>query len=543
MEEPHSIFESPAHTFGAESNQSNNSTKNAEAQEALPQSVKEGSPELATAEIPITGHENDDVEPTEEFGVHPDPQPKASETIPQDNFFHFYKDEKSPAPQHPEEEKHSIPQSINISRTRTQDQSVNQILDEQSIEDRSSDLFDNPDLDSSELEPKGDDCSVVIVCLCCLLLVLCLGLYWVFNGAMQPEVDGFRNNKDYPECTIDMFYAKIEKIINTKTSPRMQQQREESVLTYDAYEMIVDPWVVNDVIDHLYHQSFEITLIYGAINPHQGPLLLFDAVERKLKSEKEKASRDVVVWIYDHADLTKHNGTIHQRLMCLYQRANEWSVEHPKDLLLVVLDHISEHNRQESLTPVYNDWFAVKQWKGDHKWMLFVVESNPKKLIIDTENYGTRVFREASYSSTVAIPFIGGPIFQNVIQSLTANNPDLVTMDSVDEAQWAVLRDKMHGFTLIDTFNLYHDSILTKARSLEAESGNPVELKFEDILLLTEYTVGREELQFAEPMVQRMEKFAKLVHQTVYVDADGRAVPGIALKGNETKKSLDQTVR
>lgn len=486
----HSIFESPTKSQGRDSV---GSTKNAE----------------------IADDEKE----------HPDPdaqrrktQPKFSTNLRESDLFTFY-DDANPTVSDSAGDEHTLnvkPHDLRISGTA--DHTDDMLNDTFS---NSSELFDHlgagTDADSDDYD--NGSCLWIICCICILVVLFIGALIYINNSLSSSDPHDFTNNPDYPECNEAMFHSQIEPIIDSKVSERMKQQREDWSLRYDAYEMNVDPQIVTNVVQHIYDDNKQMVLVYGAIESHKGTVQLFDAVEERLNEpneatktrmnqETKSANESTKTWIYDLQDLTQHKGVVHERLIGLFQRADEWSTQHPNSRLLVVLDHISQPNGKENRAVVWNQLFHFK-WKKNPKWKIFVVESDPKMMIVDGDNHGKRIFGKQSHVATVSVPFTGGPFFEKVMKSLTTRNPDIITMNT---ANWTKLENLMRGFTVEDTFNLYHDAIRTKVRGLEKQSANPIVLEMKEVMVLVE----EQNTQFEVQMVQRMESWARSFGQTVY---------------------------
>ena len=134
---------------------------------------------------------------------------------------------------------------------------------------------------------------------------------------------------------------------------------------------------------------------------------------------------------YDLKDLgidTFRNTSVHERVACLFQRADEFKTDFPGQQLLVVLDHVSQITTKVNPNMIWNHLTNPKHWKGkDENWMLFVVESDPRKMIVDGESHGRRIFKP-DYADTISIPFTGGLFFERIMRSLTTKNPAIITM-------------------------------------------------------------------------------------------------------------------
>lgn len=140
----------------------------------------------------------------------------------------------------------------------------------------------------------------------------------------------------------------------------------------------------------------------------------------------------------------------------------------------------------------WNALKSIKNWKQQHEWTLFVVESNPTLvdiLVEDSENLARSLFNFDGYSTAICIPFTGGFVLERVIRSLTTSHQDMiqlvysqrVKMEQTQNVEWVKLMDKTRGFTVEDTFHLYHDLIRQKALEQEQVKGLPVRVQFSDI--------------------------------------------------------------
>jgi len=421
----------------------------------------------------------------------------------------------------------------------------------------SSDLFDRETENDEDDEEDKKSC-VGMMCGLCLLLVLCAVGAWWFNRSFthsttKDKHSNYSGNPDYPECNEETFNKLILPMIHLGSSERMKKQQEDWKLRHDKYDMSVDPANVANVVDHIEDEKMQLVLIFGAIKEHVGTVQLFEAIEKQLSSKGNTGTRrspgvqgkaNTTTWIYDLMDLTAHNGSVQERTMCLFQRAQEWTQKHPEERLLVALDHISQPNDKENRGGIWSELSAFKQWKQRKEWTLFVVESDPKTMIVDGENWGKRVFdTKKEEVTTISIPFIGGVLFEGVMRSLTENNPSIITMGygegkkenglntGEDTEKWMKLREITRGFTVDDTYDLYHNAIRMKANELEEQNGKGITLKMDDVLELA--TDQKTRTQFDNAMVDRMDVFAKSVGQTIYYSD---------FKGNFGKRYYSSTV-
>jgi len=477
-------------------------------------------------------------------------QPRASSTIPKDQFFGFQKDQHGEPtmafdPEHKEsmnqmkieESKSAHPMIPSQSIERSLSVHTEDMFRERDVT-RSSELFESDSKDQNA-DLREDTVTTCVYCLLYITIILLIGagIYYDKFSRFSPRSQDLADDPAYPECNLDRFIHEIEPTIS-------KRQKEEWSLAYDAYEMEVDPRVLGNVMDQIRDENKELVLLYGSIERHVGTLRLFQAIEAGSGTVAPK------IWIYDLTDLEyDSNGTVHERINCLFKRADQWTSEHPERRLLVVLDHISHYFRQHPVLKdrgvVWNKLSSIGQWKHKRQWTLFVVEADPTEMNVEndgkTHDYAKRIFHESDQSDrvqTICLQFTGSYFFGRLMRSLTTSNPDTVTMEYKDGApsgdEWKRLMDKMRAFSLEDAFHLYHDEIRAKAHEMERD-GFPIMFRFEEI----EKLAVDHPTQFGDATIRGMERFAASFGQSIYIHLDAVDAADSDQTANAVKKTSD----
>jgi len=556
-----------------QTNEENDSSHSIHGVEAVPSTKHQQQP------TPEATEEKYDKDPAVD-----DEQQRRSTSVPQNNFFSFYKDDNgeptienpsrpasdpSPTVSDAKVEAGDPSASITVETTASRSSAHAADLFRERDATASSDLFE----DGKEDEDGGDDpedvlTMTVFCCLCAaVLLLIALGLYYQYNSTgWTPDSQGLSRDASYPECNAREFEARIEPQISSVVENWNKDQNEglDSKHNPDgvgAYDLNMDRRIMANVMRQIQDEAKELVLLYGAIERHKGTLRLFSAINQQLTERYDERPR---TWIYDLFDL-ETNGTVHERIMCLFERADQWAKEHPAQRLLVVLDHISHYFQEKATVKdrgvVWNQLSSLSLWKRSSKWTLFVVESDPMAMAVGNQDYAQHIFKDNKKARTICIPFAGGYFFERVLRTLTTSNPQRIRMEfgpqkedenqkgdgtqkadgkqkgdgtqkgGVDrESEWTKLETKMRAFTLDDTFDLYHEDFRTKVleKAQKNTPGTPVVLNFDEILMLA----SEHDIHFQDHTVQRMETFASSFGQSIYVNGQMAPLKAPKRKGD-----------
>lgn len=387
---------------------------------------------------------------------------------PQNQFFNFYQD------------KHGNP-------TYSKEFAIDD--DEIASPSIESPLTDNQNQNHTKIN--------VTCCFLCILISISIALIIVGVGlhyGFMPPQKKYSNDKNYPECNMDLFDENIKPLIRINLLNSINEMKETDKLENNGYHMNKDVNIIQNIVKEIKKDNIEMILLYGAIERHRGTLQIFDQIEQNM-------NEPVILWLIDSMILNKYNGTAHQRCLCLFHRAEQWVNKHKTYRLLLVFDHLSHYYAQnDQITDrgyIWNQLQSLIHWKKSKKWTLFIIESDPNNMNIkNNNNYAKKLFYQNSKTKAIYLPFQGGLFFEKVMKRLISNNIQMMKINynlnnndsSIDE-QWKILKNEMKYYTLSDAFAIYYNRIRSEAKEMYSMSNSlPITFEFNHILsIIQEY--------------------------------------------------------
>ena len=371
----------------------------------------------------------------------------------QDQFFNFFTDQ------------HGNPIGP-ISRTQTT-----------SVQESINSYQTNGSTESGEYS-SNNGCIIACVFFVIALIFISIGFAINYGLISINENKKYSNDKNYPECSEILYNKLIKPEINHITLDNLGINKH--------YKRYIDYDLLKNIKNGILNDKLELFLLYGGIDRHFGTKKLFNEIN------KEMPDKNLEIYIIETATLIKYNGTLKERIRCLYKRFDNHSQIMTNKQLIVVFDHLSHYyidSGKHNDGMIWSDINDLQKNKNNKNWKLFLVQSNPDAMTWNNVNWGSIIFgpQRESFTQPICVPFFNTTILLNMINHLNTFNKNMLTINinKTNDLESNIKSMKYHAFdSVLKLYDSIHMHVMKKMINITHNNTytKPIILQYNDIL-------------------------------------------------------------